>query len=127
MPMDENSKNEFVKRIQEQRRAMLKGEPLSNQPQKQTQPNPEEIPSNPEANVPAQPKPDDSVDTLKLSDLIPDDQKSTQETEPRKGLKGWLKLSDSDLSWKKAIIIVSFLIGAIIIGISLGYIITLKL
>ncbi|MEK7398899.1 MAG: hypothetical protein AAB116_18350 [Candidatus Poribacteria bacterium] len=127
MPMDENTKNELVKRIQEQRRAMWKGEPLSNQPRKQTQPNPEEIPSNPDVNVPAQPKPEDNVDTLKLSDLIPDDQKSTQETGPKKGLKDWLKLSDSDLSWKKAIIIVSLLVGAIIIGISLGYIVTLKL
>jgi hypothetical protein len=127
MPMDENTKNEFVKRIQEQRRAMLKGEPLSNQPRKQTQPNPEEIPSNPDVNVPAQPKPEDSVDTLKLSDLIPDNPNPTQETESKRGLKGQLKLSDSDLSWKKAIIIVSFLIGAIIIGISFGYIVTLKL
>lgn len=123
--MDENTKNELIKKIEEQRKALWKGEPLSNQPRKQTPSNPETNNPSPEVNDSTQPE--NKVDTLKLSDLIPDNQNSTEETESKRGLKSWLKLSDSDLSWKKAIIIVSFLIGAIIIGISLGYIITLKL
>lgn len=106
MPMDENTKNELIRRIQEQREAVLKGKPLSNQPVKKTQPN-------------------SDVETLKLNDLISDDQNSEENIETRKSIWSFLRSDGNDLSWTKAILIVSVLIGAILFGIFLGYLATI--
>jgi hypothetical protein len=125
MPMDENTKNELIKKIQEQRRALWKGEPLSNQPRRQTQSDPETTTPSVDPDISKQSEHINDVDVLKLSDLIPDSQNSADEIETKRGLWGWLRSEDSGLSWKKAIFIVSALIGAILLGIFLGYFATI--
>lgn len=114
MPMDENTKNELIKRIQEQREAILKGKPLSSQPIKKAQPNPDSFHQETK----------NDVDALKLNDLIPQDQNSKESTETKKGMRSFLGSEKDELSWTKAILIVSVLIGALLFGIFLGYLAT---
>jgi len=117
MPMDENTKNELVKKIQEQREALMKGKSLSNQPKKQIQSNSES----------EQQKPTNVVDTMKLSDLIADDQMPDDqgsEEKAKRSLWSLLKSENSGISWTKATLIVSALIGALLFGIFLGYLAT---
>lgn len=115
MLMDENTKNELIKRIQEQREAMLKGKPLSNQPVKKAQPNPDSFHQEPK----------NDVDTLKLNDLISDVQNSEESIETKRSIMSFFRSEGNELSWTKAILIVSILIGAILFGIFLGYLATI--
>lgn len=125
MPMDENTKNELIKKIEEQRKTLQKGEPLLNQPRRQTPSDSETAKPSSDANDSAQSE--NEVDTIKLSDLIPDSQNSSGETASKRKITDRLGLNESDLSWKKAIIIVGILTGAVVIGIIIGFIITDKL
>ncbi len=118
MPMDENTKNELIKRIQEQQKAILKGKPLSGQPSSKTQPSPDSVHQESKNNFDIP----DNVNTLKLSDLISDDQ-SFNENEVESS--DWMNAEKNELSWTKAIFIVSILIGAILFGIFLGYLATI--
>jgi len=124
MPMDENEKKELVKKIMEQRKAIWKGESLSDRPLRQPlsfrrvteeqklrneQPTTASIKRQ---NIPADPANflDNSIST-ELA--IPD----------KKGL--WKRLTEelrksSELGWKAFLIIIA-LIGVIMFGILIGY------
>lgn len=114
MPMDENTKKELIKRIQEQREAILKGKPLSSQPVKKVPPNPDSLHQETKKDV----------DTLKLDDLIPQSQNSEEGVKTKMDIKSFFSSEEGEISWTKAILIVSVLIGAILFGIFLGYVAT---
>ncbi|MGB9595720.1 MAG: hypothetical protein ACPL7B_05515, partial [Candidatus Poribacteria bacterium] len=92
MPMDENTKNELIKRIQEQKQSVMKGKPLSNQPVRKALPNSDSFHQEPK----------NDVDTLKLNDLISDDQNSEESIENKRSIWSFFRSEGDELSWTKA-------------------------
>jgi|WetSurMetagenome_2_1015567.scaffolds.fasta_scaffold135544_2 hypothetical protein len=114
MPMDEDEKKELVKKIMEQRKAMWGGKPISDQPQTQPSIKPEESTTKSVREEPILLKSNDTLD-----DAIPVD----FEIPEKKRL--WGKITDEfgksgELGWKVFLIMVA-LVGAIMIGVLIGY------
>ena len=114
MPMDENEKKELVKKIMEQRKAMWRGESISDQPQTQPQTKPEESTAKNVTDQTLSPESNDALD-----DSIPVD----FEIPEKRGV--WEKITEEfrksgELGWKVFLIMMS-LIGAIMFGVLIGY------
>jgi len=112
MPMDENQKKELVKKIMEQRKAMWKGESISDHPQ--TQPQTKSEGSTAKNVKTLSPESTDTIDnSIPVDFEIPD----------KKGL--WEKITEEfrksgELGWKVFLIMMA-LIGAIMFGVLIGY------
>jgi hypothetical protein len=112
MPMDENEKKELVKKIMEQRKAMWVGKSISDQSQTQPQTK-SERPTTKNVKT-LSPESTDTIDnSIPVDFEIPD----------RKGL--WEKIKEEfrksgELGWKVFLIMV-VLIGAIMFGVIIGY------
>lgn len=124
MPMDENEKKELVKKIMEQRRAMWGEKSISDQPQTQPQTKPEKSTAKNVTDKTISPE-SNSVLPLRggtrdaLDDSIPVD----FEIPEKKGL--WEKIKEEfrksgELGWKVFLIMMA-LIGAIMFGVLIGY------
>ena len=112
--MDENQKKELVKKIMEQRKAMWKGESISDQPQTQPQTKSEGSTAKNVTNQILSPESTDTIDnSIPVDFEIPD----------KKRL--WEKITDEfrksgELGWKVFLIMMA-LIGAIMFGVIIGY------
>ena len=114
MPMDENEKKELVKKIMEQRKAMWKGESTSDRPQRQPRIKPKESTTINVIRKTPSPESTNVIDnTIPVDFEIPD----------KKG--AWRRITEelkksSELGWKAFLIMVA-LIGAIMLGVLIGY------
>ena len=108
MPMDENEKKELVKKIMEQRKAMWKGEAMSERPRRHTQPKPEE------STIRHQ------VSTSSSQSPISDLKSQISRSGVWGRLAGELRKS-GELSWKTIFFVIIVIVGAIMLGVLIGY------
>ena len=120
MPMDENEKKELVKKIMDQRRAIWKGEPMSERQKKHSQSGQEEsthhiADSNTSQQIVSANPVDVSTVNNQFTEFILPVKKSV-----RRNLSSELKKSN-DLGWKTIFFVIIALVGAITIGVLFGY------